>query len=230
MSVMRMFPKLLATTLALLLSVIPGCVKPVVTEMNREVVLLGQIQQTEPGPIRDNFIRELETVPPFRRSFFERWLFIHTSFGAFKGWSDSGYDPSQSLLPRDVQLLAAADYGKSDIDNGGFHQFFYNPTGTYAPEMIEWFTRAGLPEAASAVKDAVAVFGQDFPRSQSERQRFLLTFSGDDRSDWDPFFRIDDRFYSALDDDAAYTEAANKWLRETCGISSLADTCYEPEP
>lgn len=194
------------------------------TETNREVVLLGQIQQTEPGPTRDNYIRELENVPPFRRSFYERWVFIHMSFGAFRGWSDNGYDPSQSLFPRDVQLLAATDYGKSDIENGGFHQFFYNHTGTYAPEMFEWFTRAGFPEAASTVKDAMAVFGEQFPRSQSERQRFLSTFSEDDRSDWDPFFLIDDRFYSALDDGAAYKEAADHWLRETCGISSLTDT------
>ena len=226
---MRLHTRLVAATFALLFIVIPGCAEPVVTETNREVVLLDQIQQTEPGPTRDNYIRELEKVPTFRRSFFQRWFFIHTSFDDFRGWTDNGYDPSQSLLPRDVQLLGATDYGKSDIENGGFHQFFYNHTGTYAPEMIEWLTRAGFPEAASTVKDAMAVFGQEFPRSQSERQRFLSTFSGNDQSDRDPFFLINDRFYSALDDVAAYEDAANQWLRETCGISSLTDNYQEAE-
>ncbi len=147
-------------------------------ETNREVVLLGQIQRTEPGPIRDSYIRELEKVPPFRRSFFERWIFIHMSFDSFRGWSDSGYDPSLSPFPRDVQLLAATDYGKSDIENGGFHQFFYNHTGNFAPEMVEWFTRAGFSKAALAVSDAMAVFGKEFPRSQSERQDFYLRCFG----------------------------------------------------
>lgn len=221
---MRLLTKLLVATFALLFIAISSCTEPVVSETNREVVLLGQIQQAEPGPTRDNYILELEDVPPFRRSFYQRWFFIHTSFDAFRGWSDNGYDSSQSKLPREVQLLAATDYGKSDIENGGFYQFFYNHTGTFAPEMIEWFARAGFPEAASAIKDAIAIFGNEFPRSQSERQRTLATLTGVDGSDSNPFALIDARFYSTLDDRALYDEAANRWLRETCGISSLTDT------
>jgi hypothetical protein len=221
---MRLLTQLHSATLALLLIAIPGCADSAMTETHAEIVLLGKIQKTEPGATRDSFIRELENVPQFRRSFYERWIFIHTSFDAFKGWSDNGYDPSQSQLPRDVQLLAATDYGKSDIDNGGFHQFFYNHTGTFAPEMIEWFTRAGFPEVVSAIKEAMAIFGNEFPRSQSERQRILATLTGADGSESNPFSLIDAHFYSALDDRALYDEAANRWLRETCGISSLTDT------
>jgi len=133
--------------------------------------------------------------------------------------------PSLSDCPRDIQLLDATSYGKADIDNGGFHQFFSNGTGVFAPEMIEWFERAGLAETASIVKEATSVFGEVFPRSQDLRRKFLASFHGKTRADWDPFYQMYDRFYASLPyKKDVFDKAADRWLREVCGIKNLHDT------
>ena len=188
---------------------------------DREVTLLGEIQNTPSGVSRAALIDELETTPEYMRTFYERWFFIHFDFSHYANcWSDNGFDPSRSRFSREVLLLAAADYGKSDIDNGGFHQFFLNHTGTYAPEVAEWFEQAKLMDAAKIVRQATEVFGTEFPRSQLERQRFLGKFDGETREEWDPFYRMDDCFYTATDGEV-YKSAANRWLRDTCDIRSL---------
>jgi hypothetical protein len=140
----------------------------------------------------------------------------------FECWTEVGYDPSRSDVPRDIQLLWATSYGKADIDNGGFHQFFTNGTGVFAPEMVEWFDRAELNDTAAIVRSAIAVFGDTYLRSQTARQHFLQGFVGKSRAEWDPFYSMDDPFYASLPyDTKEFDKAANRWLRETCGVETL---------
>jgi len=211
----------LLTTLSVML-MISSCSKSFEMEAeNREVSLLFEIQKTPSGTSRDALIGELETTPEYMRTFFERWFFIHFDYSHYANcWSDEGFDPSKSKFSRNILIFAAADYGKSDIDNGGFHQFLSNPTGTYAPEVAEWFEQAKLYDAANIVREAIGVFGDEFPRSQLERQQFLERFKGETREQLDPFHRFDDKFYEATIDEK-YESAANKWLRESCGIKNL---------
>lgn len=187
---------------------------------SQEVMLLREIRDTPAGANRDALIDDLELAPTDMRTFYERWLFVHDVEPFWDSWSDDGFDPSKSKFPRDVQLLAASDYGKSDIDNGGFHQFFRNGTGVFAPEMAEWFERSGQTDAAAVIRDAMHVFGTDFPRSQDQRREFLGKFDGNSREEWDPFCEVDDRFYAATDE---FENTANKWLREVCGVKRLRD-------
>jgi hypothetical protein len=206
---------------------IAGCTGPdAMRDESEEVRLLRLIKKTPPGPERNLLIAELENVTIDRRTFYERWLYVHDVDPFWDCWSDTGYDPSRSKFSRDVQLLAAASYGKSDIDNGGFHQFFSNGTGVFAPEMAEWFERSGLNEAAKAVRDAIAVFGRDFPRSRHARQAFLAKFEGESREEWDPFRAMNERFYESATN-RAFDEAANEWLRQECGIRRLLDMTQE---
>ena len=159
----------------------------------------------------------------YRPPFYERWMRKHEAY-PYECWSDSGYDPTQSEFSRDVQLLAAMDYGKSDIDNGGFHQFFYNSTGVFAPEMVEWCERAGLDDVAALIRKAMATLTDgEYPRSREGRARALARFPAlGAREQWDPFYQLDDEFYGLLSNNGSrYEEAANAWLRETCGVTSL---------
>ena len=192
--------------------------------LDAELELIERIRAATRAEERSRLISELDQLPVKFHPFYSRWIAINDA-DPFRCWSDTGYDPSLSDCPRDIQLLDATSYGKADIDNGGFHQFFSNGTGVFAPEMIEWFERAGLAETASIMKKATAVFGNPFPRSQAVRRRFLASFDGATRADWDPFFQLDDRFYSSLPyDKKVFDAAADRWLREVCGIKNLHDT------
>ena len=200
--------------------------------------LIDRIGKASAEDDRDRLISELEKLPVRYRPFYDRWLAIHDVDPFHQCWTENGYDPSLSEIPRNIQLLAAASYGKSDIDNGGFHQFFSNWTGTMAPEMIEWFQRSGLAESADVVREAVAVFGTKFPRSQSTRQEFLARFKGTNREEWDPFYAMDGRFDATLSrqndkgiDEKRFDDAADRWLRNVCQIRSLHDRLpAKPKP
>jgi hypothetical protein len=162
---------------------------------------------------------ELGYKPPF----YEEWQRKHDVY-PFDCWTDDGYDPSRSDIPRDIQLLAGMDYGKSDIDNGGFHQFFHNGTGVFAPEMVEWCERCGLNDVADVIRLAMKkLSGDAYPRSQEGRQRLLANFPvRGEREQWDPFYALDEKFYELLSNNGTrYDDAANKWLRETCGVTAL---------
>jgi hypothetical protein len=193
-----------------------------------ELELIEQIRKTSSAEQRSRLISQLDKLPVKFHPFYSRWWLIN-DLDPFPCWTDDGYDPSLANCPRDIQLLIATDYGKSDIENGGFHQFFSNPTGVVAPEMIEWFERAGLPESASVLREATALFGKGFPRSQAARREFLTSFDGATRADWDPFFKLDDRFYASVPmDKDKFEAAADRWLREVCGIANLHVTLVEP--
>jgi hypothetical protein len=186
---------------------------------DKEYELIKAIGASNSASERSRLIRKLDQLPVRIRPFYSRWMIVHDIY-PFDCWTDEGYDSTRSDVPRDIQLLWAASYGKSDIANGGFHQFFTNPTGVFAPEMIEWFTRAALPQTAAVMQKSIARFGRVFPRSQEARQEFLAGFEGDSREECDPFYDLDDQFYASLPSDV-FSSSADLWLRETCGINRL---------
>lgn len=65
----------------------------------------------------------------------------------------------------------------------------------------------------------------DYPRSQEGRIHLLDKFPmKGSREQWDPFWRLDEKFYELPSNNGArYDDAADQWLRETCGITRLED-------
>ena len=94
--------------------------------------------------------------------------------------------------------LLAASWCQSEVCNGGFHQFFQNPTGVLAPEAAAGFDFLDLPSAARIVRRATDMFGARYPREQPERVAALrrLELPGASRKEWDPFSALDREFYA----------------------------------
>ncbi|MFO1004250.1 MAG: DUF4375 domain-containing protein [Planctomycetaceae bacterium] len=189
---------------------------------NLEFDLIGKILKTEDASARAWLITELEAIPVDHIPFYDRWIRIHDPW-ALECWTDNGYDPSLSKVPPDAHMIPSVMYGKSDIDNGGLHQFFANGTGVMAPEMQQWCERAGLPQTAEVLREAIAVFGDEFPRSQEARQGFLMEYAKANeakggRNSWNPFAELDDRFYKSTEQ---FDDTADRWLRDVCGVTSL---------
>ena len=222
-----MSSRLRITSIALLVASAVGCTPNAAPEnsMKRSKVeydLLKQIHDAEDSTTRATLITKLEATSVDRVPFYDRWIRLHKPW-ALECWTDDGYDSSLSDLHPDIQLLPSMCYGKFDIYNGGLHQLFVNGTGVMAPEMQQWCERAGLQATADVLGEAIAVFGSEFPRSQSVRQTYLMEYSkraqaSDAPESWNPFSEMDNRFYSSCD---GFDTAADKWLREVCGITSL---------
>ena len=105
-------------------------------------------------------------------------------------------------LRPDVRNLYAAHYCQAEVCNGGFHQFFSNPTGMLAPEAREAFQAMGLTEWARLLEEAMAFFPDPYPRVHQDRKDYLLESierePGSTRDEWDPFRRLDVAFYRWL--------------------------------
>jgi hypothetical protein len=108
----------------------------------------------------------------------------------FLKWFDDLSETQKVLFP--THWLCAEVY------NGGFHQYFSNSTGLHAPEAVVGFRALNLDDIADIVERAIAVFGKDYPRDRTTREEFLDAIEGDDISEWNPFFELDDEFYEAI--------------------------------
>jgi hypothetical protein len=97
--------------------------------------------------------------------------------------------------------------------------------------MVQTFDEAGLPEAAELLQKAMSFFGPNFPRAQMTRSIALDAVSKGcegPRENWDPFYEIQRRFFDAIED-GKFEAAADRYLREQCGITKLTDPMPTPQ-
>jgi Domain of unknown function (DUF4375) len=97
-------------------------------------------------------------------------------------------------VPAVARVLAAAHWCDAEVTNGGFLQFFQNPTGVLAPEAVAAFDAIGLGDVGAIVQDAMSFFGARYPREQQDRLRALPDIGSIGS---DPFEALDRRFYAA---------------------------------
>lgn len=110
--------------------------------------------------------------------------------------------------PKKAANLLAAHWCQSEVRNGGFHQFFMNPTGILAPEALEAFRAVGIERWAGTLERAMKFFGSPYPRDNAKRQALLGDVRGETREQWDPFHQLDDEFYAWLDNARGRWESA----------------------
>ena len=103
-----------------------------------------------------------------------------------------------SQLRPDLGVLFAAHWLNSEVCNGGFHQFFSNPTGVLAPEAHAAFQVLKLNEASALIRKAMDFFGPTYPREQMDRRAMLNAIEGKTRRECDPFFPLDEVYYRIL--------------------------------
>jgi len=114
-----------------------------------------------------------------------------------------------SASPEVSRVLFAAHWCQSEINNGGFEQFFANSTGVLAPEGVQAFRVIGMPRTAALIEQAMAAFGQSYPRDRDEREDALEAIweaSGDD--DAGPFGYLDEQFFKSVETENGGFQAA----------------------
>jgi hypothetical protein len=97
-------------------------------------------------------------------------------------------------VPDRIGRMYAGNWCVSEVDNGGFLQFFWNTTGILAPEAAACFEDMGAPGLGAIVQDAMGHFGPIYPR---DREKRLVALSGEEVEypKTSPFGRQDKAFY-----------------------------------
>ena len=83
----------------------------------------------------------------------------------------------------------------SEVTNGGFSQYFANPTGILAPYAVDGCRLVGAEQTAAVVAEAIALFADGVPPDQAERRAALDTIS------FDELRRLDGKFYATYRDE-----------------------------
>jgi Domain of unknown function (DUF4375) len=79
-------------------------------------------------------------------------------------------DPRLDDLTPGQRALYALYWARSEIDNGGFHQYLYNPTGRLANEALRGAELIGATEFATLFREVrTLLFGDTFPQDQGRR-------------------------------------------------------------
>jgi len=107
----------------------------------------------------------------------------------------SSYSWAELSGPERVVVLV--DQVESEVNNGGFHQFYFNAAGDRAIETPAALREIGACQLAAIIDVANALFpGGTPPENRAERQRVL--------DEIDPaistFRHLDDKFYAYPDD------------------------------
>ena len=102
------------------------------------------------------------------------WDFVEQAFETVSIYEgEKAWLSGLRKYPEWVGDLLAVHWTMSEVENGGFRQYFHNSTGVVGPEAVRGFKRIGLPEAAKLVEKAMLYLGPIYPRNRKKRQRIL---------------------------------------------------------
>jgi hypothetical protein len=87
------------------------------------------------------------------------------------------------------EALYAIWWTQAEIDNGGFHQYFYNSTGILSPEALEGYRLIGAGKFAELHVRATKLFKKGVPLESRERRKAV------ERLPKEPFDELSDEFY-----------------------------------
>ena len=110
---------------------------------------------------------------------------------------DDGEAEQDSLNEYELTIYVTQTL-ESEVNNGGFIQFFDNAGGAFADEIVPAFKRIGARKTASICKKALQTLGQGLPKDWEER-RALLDRIVDDRVG-ELLEACDEAFYEYPDD------------------------------
>jgi Domain of unknown function (DUF4375) len=106
-------------------------------------------------------------------------------------------------VARLVELL------EGEINNGGFHQFFYNSPGNETAKMIEALKKIGACKAANIVERAAAMFPGGMPPTDRTKRQDLLLEQVDPQIKI--FEKLNQEFFSYPDDLQGLLEKYMDW-------------------
>ena len=107
-------------------------------------------------------------------------------------------EPEPNRLNEYERTIFVTQALESEVNNGGFIQFFDNACGALAGETVPAFKRIGAEKTAAICKKALDALGQALPADWEER-RALLDKIVDDRVG-ELLEACDDAFYEYPDD------------------------------
>lgn len=103
-----------------------------------------------------------------------------------------------SELTEPQKILFPTHWFYSEVGTDGFHGFFNLYTGMFAPEAVLGFKTFGLNDIVDVIEEAMSFFGNPYPRETETREELLDLFEEENDGIWDPFVKLEDKYYELL--------------------------------
>jgi hypothetical protein len=121
--------------------------------------------------------------------FYEPYYDTFNFYDGRDAWLESIRD-----IPEKAVNLFSIHWLHIEVCNGGFWQYFFNSTGTTAPEAIRGFAAIGMKDVSFLVAEAAAKLGQPYA-GETEDRREIVGYP-EERMD---FLELDRSFYALAD-------------------------------
>jgi len=102
----------------------------------------------------------------------------------------------KALSPKEQTLFLVWSL-ESEINNGGFNQFFFNEAGDHSKETLSALREIGAAHTAALLQKAMAVFGAVGPNSECETRQGQVEQLTDAEND--TLAELDIAFYAYTD-------------------------------
>jgi hypothetical protein len=110
---------------------------------------------------------------------------------------ETPYDPDPRLeeATPGQRALYALHWTRSEVENGGFHQFFYNSTGMLGAEALAGAERIGAADFAAVIREAFSIFPDGPIEDNVSRQDYMGELGDEHIATLE---KLDDRFYALM--------------------------------
>lgn len=111
---------------------------------------------------------------------------------SWKSWNDLPMSDVERAFVGRVALIA-------EVNNGGFHQYFFNSSGDHWRCLLQAFDKSGDHGAARRFREVLAIFPNSSPDEDRQKRWKQLHRIEDDKGQemWDFFARHENAFYDA---------------------------------
>lgn len=101
---------------------------------------------------------------------------------AMNGWicRKCAYGDDMDALSEAEQVFYIAQLCESEVNNGGFSQFFFNSSGNFSCQLVHAFSEIGAMKTAQICKTALGAFGKELPADLDERRETLDELESDE--------------------------------------------------
>jgi len=105
-------------------------------------------------------------------------------------------------MPKGFQMVYATWWVEAEVNNGGFNQYFWNPSGEFQDEALRGYKLIGASKHEELLAEAIKV-NKEIQASQEKYKRAgtLKAFSESYKDN--PLNKLDDRFYELKEDPSA---------------------------
>ena len=109
----------------------------------------------------------------------------------------SEYGEKIEKLNSSQRVLLIVQNLEREINNGGFHQFYWNSSGDYANETVDALNKIGAEKTAGIVNKANSEFPKGIvPSDRQKRWSKMKLISENSKTNWD---KCNDEFYKYQD-------------------------------